>query len=85
MESIVKEEINRSLRMVELCRFDSRLGFHSEAEGYKYFPEKLLWRIKQPENLLKDDFQRMKFYNVTKMSSIVINMNMKKQLRSGNI
>ena len=42
MESIVKEEINRSLRMVELCRFDSRLGFHSEAEGYKYFPEKLL-------------------------------------------
>ncbi len=60
MESIVKEEINRSLRMVELCRFDSRLGFHSEAEGYKYFPEKLLWRVKQLENLLKDDFQRMR-------------------------
>jgi aminoglycoside 3-N-acetyltransferase len=60
MELIVRNEINRSLRMVELCRFDSRLGFHSEAEGYKYFPEKLFWRVKQLEDLLKNDFQRMR-------------------------
>jgi len=60
MESIVKGEIDRSLKMVELCKFDSRLGFHSEAEGYKYFPEKLLWRVKQLEYLLKEEFPRMR-------------------------
>ena len=59
MESIVKGEINRSMQMIELCKFDSRLGFHSEAEGYKYFPEKLLWRIKLLENLLETDFPKM--------------------------
>ncbi|NMB97391.1 MAG: hypothetical protein GYA02_12410, partial [Clostridiaceae bacterium] len=60
MEFIVKYEIDRSLQMVELCKFDSRLGFHSEAEGYKYFPEKLLWRVKQLEYLLKEEFPRMR-------------------------
>ena len=60
MESIVTSEMNRSLRMVELCKFDSRLGFHSEAEGYKYFPEKLLWRVKLLANLLDVDFPRMR-------------------------
>ncbi|NLC42899.1 MAG: hypothetical protein GX783_01305, partial [Clostridiales bacterium] len=59
MKSIVEGEINRSMRMVELCKFDSRLGFHSEAEGYKYFPEKLLWRVKLLENLLETDFPEM--------------------------
>jgi CspA family cold shock protein len=57
MEAIVKEEINKSLQMIKLCKFDSRLGFHSEAEGYKYYPEKLLWRIKQLESLLENDFR----------------------------
>ncbi|NSW92924.1 MAG: hypothetical protein HPY74_20170 [Firmicutes bacterium] len=28
MEAIVKEEIKRSLRMIELCKYDSQLGFH---------------------------------------------------------
>jgi hypothetical protein len=60
MARIVKDEIKQSARMIELCKFDSRLGFHSEAEGYKYFPEKLLWRIKQLESLLEDDFPRMR-------------------------
>jgi len=60
MRSIVKGEIDRSLKMIELCKFDSRLGFHSEAEGYKYFPEKLLWRVKQLEYLLKEEFPKMR-------------------------
>ena len=59
MKSIVRDEINRSMRMIELCKFDSRLGFHSEAEGYKYFPEKLKWRIKLLDHLLMTDFPKM--------------------------
>jgi hypothetical protein len=35
-----------------LCERDSRLGFHSEAEGYKYFPEKIRWRMDQLQNTL---------------------------------
>ena len=56
MENIVHGEINRSERLVKLCESDSRLGFHSEAEGYKYFPAKLQWRINLLKNLLEKDF-----------------------------
>lgn len=56
MAAIVRDEIRRSGRLAELCENDSRLGFHSEAEGYKYFPAKLDWRIKMLENLLAEDF-----------------------------
>ena len=57
MEDIVHGEINRSERLIKLCKNDSRLGFHSEAEGYKYFPEKLQWRVNLLKNLLEEDFQ----------------------------
>jgi hypothetical protein len=60
MEAIVKEEIKLSLKMFELCKFDSRLGFHSEAEGYKYYPEKLLWRVECLKRLLKNEFPKMR-------------------------
>ena len=56
MQAIVLAEINNSTAMIELCNVDSRLGFHPEAEGYKYFPEKLVWRIKLLKSLLEDDF-----------------------------
>ena len=56
MKAIVLDEISRSKRLTELCENDSRLGFHSEAEGYKYFPEKLEWRIEMLKNLLSEDF-----------------------------
>lgn len=56
MKEIVKAEIKRSGRMISLCGNDSRLGFHSEAEGYKYYPEKLRWRIGLLEALLDNDF-----------------------------
>ena len=60
MENIVYEEIKRSSRMIKLCEADSRLGFHSEAEGYKFFPNKLKWRIASLKNLLKNDFSAIK-------------------------
>ncbi|MBN1446259.1 MAG: hypothetical protein JW957_09190 [Candidatus Omnitrophica bacterium] len=52
MKNIVSCEIDNSLALRKLCLLDSRLGFHSEAEGYKYFPAKLRWRSKILEDLL---------------------------------
>ena len=37
-----------------------RLGFHSEAEGYKYFPEKIKWRMAQLSNVLANDVPEIK-------------------------
>lgn len=56
MEEIVKDEINNSLKMVPLCENDGRLGYHSEGEGYKFFPEKLLDRVEQLKLLLNTEF-----------------------------
>jgi len=56
MNRIVREEIELDKKLLYLCRNDSRLGFHSEAEGYKYFPEKIRWRMNQLQGLLDNDF-----------------------------
>ena len=45
MRTIMEQEIRHSEQMKALCLKDSRLGFHSEAENYKFFPEKLEARI----------------------------------------
>jgi len=42
--------------MIALCEADNRLGYHSEAEGFKFFPEKLRHRIRQLEDLLATEF-----------------------------
>ena len=52
MTSIVHEELKMDNQLLTLCERDSRLGFHSEAEGYKYFPEKIKWRMRQLQNLI---------------------------------
>ena len=57
MKDIVLEEIRNSEMMIPLCENDPRLGYHSEAEGYKFFPEKLLDRIGKLQRLL-DDFAK---------------------------
>ncbi len=56
MKFITEEEIRNAERLIELCESDSRLGFHSEAENYKYYPDKLNWRINQLKELLNSDF-----------------------------
>ena len=56
MESIVDLEIQNSEKMIPLCKGDSRLGYHSEAEGYKFFPEKLEDRIKKLRLLRQVEF-----------------------------
>ena len=60
MEQIVKEEIVRSERMIKLCNSDPRVGYHSEAEGFKFFPEKLRARIKNLKGLFNTDFTEIK-------------------------
>ncbi|MBR2426369.1 MAG: hypothetical protein IKB16_06470 [Lentisphaeria bacterium] len=47
MFTIRNKEITNTRQMLALTELDNRLGFHSEAEGYKYYPEKLQWRLQQ--------------------------------------
>ena len=56
LREIVELEIENSLKMIPLCEADNRLGFHSEAEGYKFFPEKLRARIDSLKKLLETEF-----------------------------
>ncbi len=56
MKQLVRAEIKVSEELLPLAEADSRLGFHSEAEGYKYFPALLQWRIAQLQQLLSDEF-----------------------------
>ena len=58
MKAVVRDEIVNTREMLELCRKDSRLGYHSEAEGYLFFPEKLSARITLLQELLEEDFPR---------------------------
>ena len=59
MEKIIRAEIILDKQLLALSEKDSRLGFHSEAEGYKYFPEKIRWRMEQLKSLLKNDIPEM--------------------------
>ena len=60
LSDILNEEINLDKQLINLCEHDSRLGFHSEAEGYKYFPEKIRWRMKQLRNVLANEIPELK-------------------------
>ena len=53
---LIAEEIRHSEKLAELCEKDGRLGYHSEAEVYKYFPAKLRWRAEVLRQLLAEDF-----------------------------
>ena len=56
MKGIVRNELEIDRKLLELCREDSRLGYHGEAEGYKYYPGKIKWRMKQLQYLLQNEF-----------------------------
>jgi len=60
LTDIIKEEIALDEQLLVLCKNDSRLGFHSEAEGYKYFPEKIEWRMTELKRVLKYDVPAFK-------------------------
>lgn len=56
LRAIVNEEIENTTAMVALCAQNPYLGFQAEAEGYKYFPERLRWRETQLRGLLASEF-----------------------------
>ena len=59
MQAIAREELANCAAMRSLCLEDPRLGFHSEAEGYKFFPKKLTWRAASLRKLLAVDFPKV--------------------------
>lgn len=59
MRQIVEQEKANSTELAELCKLDKRLGYHCEAVGFKFFPEKLYWRIEELEKLLATEFPRV--------------------------
>ena len=60
MEALVREEIENSKAMIPVCEADSRLGYHSEAEGFKFFPAKLQNRIANLQKLLETEFAEVR-------------------------
>ena len=60
MQKIVIEEMEYSRRMIDLWQQDKRLGYHSEGEGYKFFPEKLQDRIESLRTLLATEFKEIR-------------------------
>ncbi len=60
MQRLVKEEIRLSHEMAAVNDKDSRLGYHSEAENYKFFPEKIRARIPGLEALLETEFPKVR-------------------------
>ena len=54
MKQLVLDEIVNTEKMYALCEQDPRLGYHSEAEGYLFWPEKLRARKQLLEELLED-------------------------------
>jgi hypothetical protein len=46
MHNLIADEIKDTLRLIELCKQDSRLGYHAEVESHLFFPEKLHVRAK---------------------------------------
>lgn len=59
MRRLEEREISQCGLLSDLCQDDPRLGFHSEAEGYKYFSEKLEWRKAGLEKLLAEEFPHL--------------------------
>ncbi len=60
MEALVHAEIENSRQMIALCHADARLGYHSEGEGYKFFPQKIEDRIVSLRALLAEEFVRVR-------------------------
>lgn len=56
LRDIVNEEIENTAAVVALCAQNPYLGFQAEAEGYKYFPERLQWRDAQLRAMLATEF-----------------------------
>jgi len=54
MREIVRAEKANTSAVLPLAKADSRLGFHSEAQSYKFWPELLEWRLPRLDESLAD-------------------------------
>ncbi len=64
MREIIRNQISASKRMKELCLGDPRLGYHSEAEGFKFHPALLDWRIQSLEEILCEEQKEFELSSV---------------------
>ena len=55
LKAIIREEKENCQKMIEFCKQDNRLGYHSEAEGFKFHPEKLAHKIALLNDLEKTE------------------------------
>ncbi|MDW7657280.1 MAG: hypothetical protein SCM11_08910 [Bacillota bacterium] len=60
MSRIAIHEIENSKKLADCCLVDPALGFNSEHEGYRFYPEKLKNRIAQLKNMLEQDLPGLK-------------------------
>lgn len=60
METITVREIYRTERMIDICESDPRIGYHSEAEGFKFFPEKMRARVEKLWSLMENEFMEIR-------------------------
>lgn len=60
MAGLVHAEIDNTRQMTDLCSQDPTLGFHPEAETYKFHPDRLAWRIECLQELLDCEFPEMR-------------------------
>lgn len=56
MRDIAHEELELDKRLLVLAKEYSSLGYHGEAEGHKFHPALIEWRMEQLEHLLAIDF-----------------------------
>jgi hypothetical protein len=60
LHSITTSEIENSRKLAICCLIDPALGFNSEHEGYRFYPEKLENRVAQLENMLQQELPELK-------------------------
>lgn len=54
MRAIARRQLARAAEMEKLCRDDSRLGFHSEAQAHLYHPAVFAWQRREQARLERD-------------------------------
>ncbi len=56
LRKITETQIEYAEAMIPLCEKDVRLGYHSEAEGYKFFPKKLRDTVEKLRRTLDTEY-----------------------------
>lgn len=56
MQQVIRDELAIDRQMLILALMYPRLGFNAEAEGYKYFPAKIRWRMRELKRLVRLEF-----------------------------